>query len=487
MAESSNAPCAAERLAVLPNGSDGGRRFTRYPDASLGASHLIVERQAPGKFRTHDSESRRKTARAVVAMLVVVLAAASGQVASAREWYVAPLGTKTAKGTKDSPWDIDSALGGKQKVAPGDTIWLMAGTYKRPFENLGKGYPVRLTGRKESPIHVRGVPGERVIIDGGLQIVKPTDYLWLWDVEILVSEPRPKKPLPPAPHYKNLDRPWGGLNIDSGTGCKYINVICHDNCQGVSWWSGSTNSELHGCIIYDNGWVGTDRGNGHAIYTQNENGTKVIANCIFSGGHGSNIHAYGSKEASVNKYLIESNICYNAGEFHVGGYKPSENIRVFQNTLYNVSMQLGFRAAYNEDCEVRNNLIINGELAINKFKKVVDKGNLALPKGDPRTRGTRIVLNPNKYDAARAQLGIYNGEGKSAVVADLGKFLKKGDKFRLMSATDFYGKPVLKGDYAGTSIRIPAVKKQKVGNRDVSVPVDFAAFVVLKEPVAGKE
>jgi hypothetical protein len=317
--------------------------------------------------------------------------------------------------------------------------------------------------------------------------VKPTEYLWVWDVEILVSQPRPRKPLPPAPRYKNLDRPWGGLNIDSGTGCKYINVVCHDNCQGVSWWAGSTDSELHGCIIYDNGWAGTDRGNGHAIYTQNENGTKVIANCIFTGGHGYSIHAYGSKQASVNNYLIERNVCYNAGRLHVGGYKPSENIRVFQNTLYNVSMQLGFRAPYNEDCELRNNLIINGEMTIDKYKKTINQGNLVLKKGDPRARGTHVVLHPNKYDAGRAHLAVFNGDARSGVLVDFGKFLKKGDKFRLMSAKDFYGKPVLSGQYAGRPVRVPVVTKQRVGSREVSVPTDFAAFVVVKERAAAKQ
>jgi hypothetical protein len=438
-------------------------------------------------IRQEFTMSPGKSPRVALFLLVVVQLAATVPAARAAEWYVASNGTPKAKGTQESPWDIDSALGGNQKIAPGDTLWLVAGTYQHPFENLGKGFLVRLAGRQEAPIHVRAVPGQRVTIDGGLHVVEKTAYLWVWDLEIVVSQPRPQKPLPPAPRYKNLNRPWGGLNIDSGTGCKYINIISHDNCQGVSWWVGSTDSELHGCIIYDNGWVGTDRGNGHAIYTQNDKGTKTIANCIFTGGRAFSIHAYGSKAAFVNNYLIEKNICYNAGRLLVGGYTPSENIRVLQNTLYNVSLQLGFRAPYNEDCEVRNNLIINGELTIDKFKKAVDQGNLVLKKGDPRTRGTQVVLHPNKYDAGRAHLAIYNGEAKSAVLVDFRKFLKPGEKFRLQSATDFYGKLALSGQYTGRSVRVPLLGKQKVGNRETSVPTEFAAFVVLKEPVAAKK
>ena len=56
-----------------------------------------------------------------------------------------------------------------------------------------------------------------------------------------------------------------------------------------------------------------------------------------------------------------------------------------------------------------------------------------------------------------------------------------------MSAKDFYGKPVRSGQYTGRSVRVPVVMKQKVGSREVSVPSEFAAFVVLKEPAGAKE
>ena len=108
---------------------------------------------------TQLSELPGKTLKCVPILLVLLQLAATGQAANAGEWYVAPDGSRTSKGTKESPWDLGSALGGKQKIAPGDTIWLLAGTYARPFENLGKGYPIRLAGQKESPIHVRSVAG----------------------------------------------------------------------------------------------------------------------------------------------------------------------------------------------------------------------------------------------------------------------------------------------------------------------------------------
>src|SRR5262249_25038322 len=161
---------------------------------------------------------------------------------------------------------------------------------------------------------------------------------------ILVSEPHPTKPLGPGSHPKDLKRPWGGLDMHGGRRCKYINLVIHDCCQGVSFWSSARDSELHGYLIYDNGWPATDPGHGHAVYTQNQNGPKVITDCIMTGGHGYTLHAYGSKRAYVDNFRIEGNVAYNAGTFLVGGGRPSHHIRVLDNYLYGVSMKIGYSA-----------------------------------------------------------------------------------------------------------------------------------------------
>jgi hypothetical protein len=388
--------------------------------------------------------------------------------ANAAEWFVAPTGASEGQGTKTTPWDIESALDGRQKIAAGDTLWLRGGTYKKPFELLGQGYKVQLAGREGAPIHIRPWDDERVTIDGGLSIQPPSSHLWIRDLEILVSEPRPDKPVPPDPTYRNTNRPWGGLNIHTGSGCKYIHLVIHDNNQGVSFWSGATDSELYGCLIYDNGWAGTDRGHGHAVYTQNKDGVKTIADCIMTGGFGYTMHAYGSSRADVDNYLVEGNICYSAGPFLIGGGKPSHNIRVFRNVLFNVPMRLGYNAPYNEDCEVRDNVIVNGSLAINDYRRVVNENNLVLSKEDPRPKEARVVLRPSRYDPRRANLALFNAERQPIVEVVTDGFLKRGDRFRLMDPRDFFGRPVLTGRYNGRSMRVP-------------VTGEFAAFVLLKD------
>src|SRR4051794_13477591 len=175
----------------------------------------------------------------------------------AADWHVTPGETATAQGTEASPWDLATALGGRQEIAPGDTIWVHGGRYHAGPQLGGRGYAVRLVGRDGRPIRVRAVPGQRATIDGGLDLLTPATFVEIRDLEITVSEPRPPAPVPPDPSYRNVNRPWGGLNVSSGSGCKFINLVIHDNSQGVSWWRESKDSELYGCIIFDNGWAGT--------------------------------------------------------------------------------------------------------------------------------------------------------------------------------------------------------------------------------------
>src|ERR1051326_24629 len=141
---------------------------------------------------------------------------------------------------------------------------------------------MRLAGSAEKPGQGRALPGQRVMVDGVLNVQPPSTQVWLRDLEIAVSEnfTGSRRIEEPGSHPESLNRPWGGLNVYCGAGCKFINLIIHDNAQGVSWWTASKDSELHGCIIYDNGWEAPDRGHGHAIYTQNAEGVKTISDCI---------------------------------------------------------------------------------------------------------------------------------------------------------------------------------------------------------------
>jgi hypothetical protein len=380
------------------------------------------------------------------------------RVEGAPEFFVAPEGQPGNPGSREAPWDLASALRGEHPVPPGAVIWVGGGTYRGHFE-------IKLAGRPEAPIHVRAWPGERAtILDSGLAVVEPANYVWVWDLEIAGSTPPEQRETQQTGSWPTDLPGTNGLTISAGQGCKFINLLIHDNVLGgVAWWVGSTDSELHGCILYNNGWRAPDRGHGHAIYVQNRDGVKTISNCIMSVPHDGSytLHAYGSERAYVDNFVIQDNIAFEKGPFLVGGGRPSRHIRVLRNYLYGVNMQIGYTAPENEDCEVRDNVIARGTLSIQRYKHVVEAGNIL------ETPAQKAILIPNYYDPRRAHLALYNGAQAPAVEVDVRPFLQPGDSFRLVAATDFFGKPLQEGPCPDGKLRVPMAG-------------EFAALVLLK-------
>jgi parallel beta helix pectate lyase-like protein len=383
----------------------------------------------------------------------------------AAEYFISPEGKPENQGTAAAPWDLLSTLAGDHKVPPGSILWVRGGTYQgKPEINKGK-ILVMLGGKESAPIHVRAYPGERAtILDTALMVMQGTKYLWFWDLEITSSVP-PEKRVTKQSGSHPTDLPGGdGINVYYGEGTKFINLVIHDNVGGgVGWWVDSTDSEFHGCLIYGNGWTAPDRGHGHSIYVQNNDGTKTVSNCILSAVHEGQytMHAYGSSAAYIHNLLLQDNIAFERGPFLVGGGRPSHTIKVFRNYLYGVNMQIG-SSVESKDCEVRDNFLAKGKLAIGKYEKVVDEGNgNELPD-------RKAVLIPNRYDPRRAHLAVYNGAKAAQVAVDVSAFLKPGEAFRLMDSRDFFGKPVLSGTCSGATISVPMAG-------------EFSALVLLKE------
>ncbi|MCR4412060.1 MAG: hypothetical protein NUV77_06490, partial [Thermoguttaceae bacterium] len=172
--------------------------------------------------------------------------------------------------------------------------------------------------------------------------------------------------------------------------------------------------------------------------------------------------------AYVDNYLIQGNVAYDAGPFLVGGGRPSRGIRVLDNYLYHVPMQIGYSAPYNEDCQVRGNVIVGAGLSINKFKQVVNEDNLVLGKEAPwPKRPAQVIVRPNRYDAGRAHVIALNWARQPTVEVLPTALLRPGDRYRLLDPRNVYGQPVAAGTFEGKPIRIAA-------------PGEFAVWVLLK-------
>jgi len=399
-------------------------------------------------------------------------------------FYVAVEGQAGNVGTQESPWDIESAFGGRHAIAPGSTLYLKGGTYRhadRRWES--PGFAVAIEGAPGRPIHIRPMPGHRVTLDGKVEVKPGARHLRMWELEITVLETATWNRRVTAGGLKvdgPVDLPQGGLNILGGADSKFIHLVVHDMNSGVGFWRPAVDAEIHGCLIYGVGSIGPDRYHGPGIYTQNETGTKTLTDNILFGNYSTTIQAYGSSRAPVSGFRIEGNITFapvkegDRQRLLIGGGQPSRRITVADNILYEVPLELGYDAPHNEDAVVTGNWVVNAGLSINRFKQVTESGNTVIPPGSQRPdRPADIILRPSHYVPGRGNLAIFNWARRSHVDVDLTALLAPGQPFSIVSALDFFGKPMVAGRFDGRPVSVPIPIEPRTGNGE------FCAFVVL--------
>jgi hypothetical protein len=167
---------------------------------------------------------------------------------SGRSFYVAVDGKASHDGTVDSPWDIESALAGEHAIPPGATVYLKGGTYRhadRRWES--PGFAIALAGAPGQPVHIRPVPGQRVTLDGKVEVKPAARHVWVWELEITVSETAGWNRRVTAGGLKadgGDDLPQGGLNIVGGADSKFIHLVVHDMNNGIGFWRPAEDAEL---------------------------------------------------------------------------------------------------------------------------------------------------------------------------------------------------------------------------------------------------
>jgi hypothetical protein len=99
--------------------------------------------------------------------------------------------------------------------------------------------------------------------------------------------------------------------------------------------------------------------------------------------------------------------------------------------------------------------------------------------------GTRAVVRPNRYEKGRANVAVYNWDEAESVEVDLSKVLARGQRYKIVNVTNFFGEEALTGAYDGAAVRLPmrpTAPAQPVGMADYKLPVTqprFGVFVVL--------
>jgi hypothetical protein len=218
-------------------------------------------------------------------------------------FFVTVNGTPAGDGTADHPWDLVTALNQPAAVHAGDTIWLHGGTYQGNFTS-------KLTGTAGSPIVLREYPGERSTIDGPFLV--SGQYAYYWGFELTFSDPqRVSTQSGSAP--TDIPRAQAKFNI-TGASNKLINLIVHDRADGMFAGRDAVDLEVYGSVFYNNGWVGPDRGHGHNLYMQNDNGVKHVFDNVLFDSFDIGLQIYGSDVAYLWNFDIEGNSVFNSGD-----------------------------------------------------------------------------------------------------------------------------------------------------------------------------
>ena len=451
-----------------------------------------------------------------LAFPAVALALALACPLVASEYYAAPAGTPSGAGTRERPWDLSTALAQPSAVQPGDTIWLRGGTYKGHFIST-------LRGASGKPIVVRQYGGERATLDGNdgsnavTLLINGSDA-WFWGFEITNSNTTRV-----STNASQVPGRGEGVNL-LGARTRLINVVIHDTSQGVLTTTDIADTEVNGCLIYYNGYDGTDRGHGHGIYIQNAApSTKKVTDNVIFGQFGIGIHAY-TESGKLDGLDFEGNTSFDNGvlstvsgvttDILIGASgsaaaNATDSAKVAKNTILRsnytyfsgsggTGANLGYSKGIASPTIVDNYLVGGSSLAlVNAFRPITMTGNSffgtvsgfqssEFPSNTylaARPAGVKVFVRPNQYEPGRANITVYNWDKAPVVDANVSAVLKPGWLYEVRSAQNFFGAPVLTGTYNGAPIHIPMtglVPSTPIGRpAPPSTGPDFQVFVLL--------
>jgi len=473
----------SKQLVATPKDAQGsaltGRTITwtssRTGVATVSASGLVNAIAAGSATITATVEGKTATSA------IIVEAAAAppsptpdptptpGPVVEHSGYFVAPNGSSGASGTKASPWDLTSVLSGNKSVPAGDTVWVRGGTYRGQFYSYINGSP-------SAPVVIRQYPGERGTIDGNLVVVG--SHVVFWGLEVMNSNPLGVYRL--------------GVN-NRGPGNRFINMVVHDaGASGIYLGIEGAGSGVYGSIVYNNG---TNTNQDHGIYANNNSPVSAIEDNIIFNNQAYGLHGYSSIGNYINNILVRGNASFNNGlitdlggrpDLFIGGTSAT-GIDVEQNYTYRndggQTLAMGLGSATNGTLTLRDNYLV-GTTAFTTWASITQSGNTTISLS-AKPSGTRVFVRPNRYEAGRANVIVYNWSNAGSVSADMSGVMRAGDTYEIRNAQNFYGSPVATGTYGGGSVSIPmsgitAVRPLGRTSNALSTGTQFGVFVVLK-------
>lgn len=432
--------------------------------------------------------------------------------ASGADFYVGADGLPGNPGTKESPWDLRTALSHPAQLKPGDTIWLRGGTYDTGW----RVYQSKLEGVPWDPIRVRQYPGERVAIEGSLFQFSGgfTEYEGFEIRNSSANHTTTEEGPFPTTFQTTVD----GQLVDMAVagvdirvpGIKLIHLAIHDHIGGgVGVSIEARDFEMAGCLVYYNGWQGGDRGHGHGIYAQSaDSGTVAINDSVFYGNYALGIQSSGASSSTTDNIHARGNTVFLNGvlarehqqNLLVGPFTGVANNLILEgNSVYDTQgsssdVYLGYTGGLLNSTVTDNYFGTSVRfapfqsgmtLAGNRFVAgTVQLDPAAYPANDYSVEKTNVVrVRPSGYETGRALVTIFNWQKLAEVEVDLDGILGVGTAYEVRNAQDFFGTPVHQGVYEGGKLSLPmnglSVTTPVGAGTPPSTAPEFATFVVL--------
>ncbi len=337
-----------------------------------------------------------------------------------KDWFVSLDGNDSAKGTINDPLTVSAIV--NKVVNPGDQIIFRDGEY-----DLGdQKNQVAWQGEIDRLINITPYRSERVIFDGNFTCIG--EYQKWGNFEFLNTNwiTRTSEQTGSAP--TDIGSVYEGLILDADN-LRVEFCLFHDCWQGISGFS-QINTEIEGCLFWNNGWIAPDRGHGHGIYVHGENIN--IKNNIFAQGFSEwGLHAFGTNGKIKNLKAI-NNISINNIFLAQTVNNGLNNVVMQNNEIWKKRIEIGGNQWPNINIVVKDNYIGNGNLILRNCIDPVNEGNVLADSGGNRVQSFQM--------GERWAVAIFNWEGLSKVNADLyGIGLKSGFKYIARNAQNYFG------------------------------------------------
>lgn len=379
-----------------------------------------------------------------------------------KEFHVFPIdgksiqGSPNGDGSLNNPWDLQTALSqSSERVNGGDIIWLHSGTYNGRYKSTLKSTNsefitvsaykndyVVLNGNVESKLkNVMEITGDKVIF-------KNFDVTSLGDFSRNVKD-------------EDFGR-CAGINHLSGV-AKFQNLKIYNNPGlGFGSWKSTGGSVIEDCIIFYNGYMGKNRGEGEGMYVQNKSDdTRIIMNNIIFENYYKGVEVWSASKGHDYEFVknvnLVDNIFFNNGlpsgtlrdnviiaTYDTRGINIAKHIKVLDNVFYQnidfndqknygngVSLAIGFRAgAMLEDITIENNIILGRNNGLNLMHvKSLDFKNNTVYSG---------YVNFHKSSLAAMESGNFNLKNNTYYTRNTTSH--RVIDFKKMSLTDFSNK-----------------------------------------------